>query len=241
MARDLQLFAVPYDAARRDARMGKGPGTLLAGGLVEYLGQPERTTVLEWIDTADPYPCEIGTTFDLARRLAGGVRSAVANNRLPLVLAGNCFMAVGTLAGLGGEDLGVVWLDCHGDFNTPETTQTGFLDGMALATVTGQCWAEMAAAVPGFRPLPDCRILHLGGRDFDPGERERLEAAGVVLLDAAALRRHGPGAAMRPALAALANVVRGVYLHIDLDALDPDEAPANSYQTPNGLVQVSHK
>ena len=116
MSRDLHLLAVPYDAAHRDERMGRGPGALLAGGLEEHLRQQGRLHVLEWIETADPFPCEIGTTLELARRLAGAVRSAVTNDRLPLVLAGNCFTAVGTLAGLGGEDVGVVWLDCHGDF-----------------------------------------------------------------------------------------------------------------------------
>jgi arginase len=189
----------------------------------------------EWIESDDAFPCDVGTTFELARRLAGCVQAAVTGAYLPVVLAGNCFSAVGTLAGLGGDDVGVVWLDCHGDFNTPDTTRSGFLDGMALATVTGQCWTEIAATVPGFRPVPGRRVVHLGGRDFDPDERARLEAADVVVLDAAGIRRHGPTAAVRSAISHLSRAAPNVYLHVDLDVLDPDEAPVNSYQKPGGL------
>src|SRR5262249_40881070 len=158
----------------------------------------------EVIETADPFPREVGTTFDLVRRLADRVRVAVAGGRLPLVLAGNCFSAVGTLAGLGGGGAGVVWFDCHGDFNTPATTPSGFLDGMALATVVGQCWTALTSGVPGFRSSPGRRVLHLGGRDFDPGERERMEAVGVTLLAPGALQGPGAATAILAAVAALA-------------------------------------
>ena len=72
--------------------------------------------------------------------------------RFPLVLAGNCNAAVGVVAGLG-PGAAVLWCDAHADFNTPETTTGGFLDGMGLATVTGRCWTSMAARVPGFVPV----------------------------------------------------------------------------------------
>lgn len=88
---------------------------------------------------------EIGTARDLDRQLAVSVAATVARGVFPLTLAGNCISSVGTLGGLGAGPTGVLWFDAHGDFNTPESTVGGFLDGMALATVTGRCWTGLAA------------------------------------------------------------------------------------------------
>jgi len=90
--------------------------------------------------------------FALHGLLSEAVQEAVAQDHFPLILAGNCSSTVGTVSGLDKEGLGVVWLDAHGDYNTPETTTTGFLDGMALSVLTGMCWERMAEGVPGFEP-----------------------------------------------------------------------------------------
>src|SRR5205085_8869964 len=95
MAAAIHLLTVPYDSARRSERMGRGPDALLAAGIVEQLRGTGRAVEIEQVETDDPFPREIGTTFDLARRVAAGVRAARAAGRFPLVLAGNCFTAVG--------------------------------------------------------------------------------------------------------------------------------------------------
>jgi len=177
---------------------------------------------VELIETGDCFPTEAGTAFALAARLAERIRAALAQQRWPLVFSGNCLPAsIGVLGGLGAG-AGVVWCDAHGDFHTPETTTSGFLDGTALATVTGQCWRRMATGVPGFAPVPPERVTHLGGRSFDVGERERMAACGMRML-----------AAVAPV--AWPAEMRGVYLHLDLDCLNPREVPANAYQPAGGL------
>ena len=163
-----------------------------------------------------------------------------APGAFPLLLAGNCNSAVGVAAGLasggdGAGPVGVVWLDAHGDFNTPETTTGGFLDGMALAMLTGRCWRALAATVPGFRPVPETHALLVGGRDLDPQERVALDGSGLLWVPDARIREHGPVRALGPALDALAGRVERVHRHIDLDIHDPGFAPANSYAAPGGL------
>jgi arginase len=142
------------------------------------------------------------------------------------------------VAGIGPGQLGIIWFDSHGDFNTPETTESGFMDGMGLATAAGLCWVKMAASIPDFSPIPGRNILHVGGRDFHPEEGALFERAGGTIVGAETIRRSGMSAALGPALAALRSRVSRIYLHFDLDVLDPEQAPANEFAAPDGLTPV---
>ncbi|HEX7300872.1 MAG TPA: arginase family protein [Solirubrobacteraceae bacterium] len=155
--------------------------------------------------------------------LASTVRNTTAAGQLPLVLAGSCDAALGVLAGFEHARCGVVWLDAHGDFNTPESSETGFLPGMALAAVVGHCHADRWAQIGDATPIAESDTLLLGVRELSPAaERRRLKASAI---DAIAWR--GGKAQRDPiaALDALAERVDAVYLHIDLDAFDPEVAP----------------
>ena len=228
---DVELLLVPYDSGRRDERLGAGPGALVAAGLSAALeARGHRVHGPVAIDPpAAGWRAEIGTAFALAGALAVAVRAARAEGRLPLVLAGNCGVALGVTAGLGA-DVRVLWCDAHGDFNTPETTVGGFLDGMALATLTGRCWTTLAARIPGFTPVPDERVWLLGARDLDALEADALDRSRVHRLPAAA------GAI--DTLRAAADALRGgpLYLHLDLDVLDPADGRANGYAAPGGIT-----
>jgi arginase len=232
---DLHLIAVPYDSGQRDVRMGAGPGRLLRAGLAERLAaRGHRVRVAEVAADPDAFAAEVGTAFALQRGLAEVVRRAVAAGELPIVLAGNCNTAVGTVAGIDAAALDVVWLDAHGDFNTPETTVSGFLDGMALAMLVGHCWRSMTARVAGFAPVAEEAVMLVGARDLDALERERLAASRVRWVP--------PGVAagdvvarLGTALGAGSDRMRSAYLHLDLDVLDPAEAVVNGYAAPDGL------
>lgn len=121
---------------------------------------------------------------------------------------------------MGGRDLGLVWLDGHADFHTPETTTSGFTDCMGLSTSVGQCWRRMAARVPGFEPMPEANAVLVGAREIEPGERERLLVSELVVVEPGASRAE-PHKELDAALVGLSERVRGVYLHLDLDVLDP--------------------
>ncbi len=233
---NVRLLAVPYDSGLRNVRMGRGPAHLLERGLVARLWDGGHDVAVDTIEVADAPPAEIRTAFDLNRLLATAAREAVTSGVLPLVLAGNCNTAVGTLGGLGSSGVGVVWFDAHADFNTPETTITGFLDGMALALVTGRCWASIAAGIPGFRPVSPEHVVLVGARDFDPAELAALQSSAITLVPPGAVRERGAAAALEPHLAALRTRVRRLYVHLDLDVLDPGEATVNQFAAPGGLT-----
>lgn len=226
---DITLILVPYDSARRGERLGAGPDAL-EGPLrhtLRQLGHHVRCTTIEAPETS--WRAEIRTGFDLAAGVSEAVRTARASGSFPIILAGNCGAALGVVAGLGGTPP-VLWFDAHGDFNTPETTIGGFLDGMSVATMTGRCWTELAKTIPGFEPVPENRVWLLGVRDLDPLE--------FLALSNSAVKRFGPsiiGAGTARAIAPHFNGQRP-YLHIDLDALDPRECRVNVYQAPEGLT-----
>jgi arginase family enzyme len=145
---------------------------------------------------------------------AGGqVEDALADGRVPILFASDCSICLSTLpAALAARpDAKVLWLDAHGDFNGPDTTPSGFLGGMCLAGACGVWDAGIGATIdPG-------RVVICGARDIDPGERRLLEESDVTLISAS----EAAVAQVRMALAGAP-----VYVHFDVDVLDPDEMPA---------------
>ena len=229
---DIQLLAVPYDSGNRGARMGAGPERLLDIGLERVLREQGHRVGSKVLDL--PYGAwhaEIQTSFELMRMLASAVREARESDRLPIVLAGNCNTAVGTLAGLGTDSTGVAWFDAHGDFNTPETTRSGFLDGTAVAIITGRCWTQLADTVPGFKPISDERVCLIGTRDVDSLEGSLLEESSVEVIEPKHLR-----SALTRTLKSIREHVEMMYVHLDLDVLDSAVAPANQYARSGGLT-----
>jgi arginase len=212
-------------------RMGGGPDVLIAAGLPGALGAAGHDIKhSEIVLPPAVFAAEVQTAFALDRLIAERVADSVVNGELPIVLSGNCISSVGTLGGLSLGRIGIIWFDAHGDFNTPETTIGGFLDGMALAVATGRCWTSLAATVPGFRPVAEECVVLIGARDLDPAEEALLGTSGVTHLPPAAFRKSSSRA-----LDDLASRVTDVYLHVDLDVIDPAEGRVNSYAAAGGL------
>ena len=229
---DVQLLAVPYDSGNYRARMGAGPEALLDAGLERALrekGHSVHTKVAELAPGS--WHAEIQTSFELMRMLSAAVREARESGKLPIVLAGNCNTAIGTLAGLGTDDTGIAWFDAHADFNTPETTASGFLDGTALAIITGRCWTQLAATVPDFKPIPDARVCLIGTRDIDSLEGGLLDESTVDVIEPRKLRSD-----LARVLALIKQRVQRMYVHLDLDVLDARVAAANSFAVTGGLT-----
>ena len=229
------LFQVPYHMGHERVGMGLGPIRLLEQGADRRLRERGHEVDLTSVARPGPVRHEIGAILEINRLLAGSVGEAVRQQQFPLVLAGNCNSCLGTLAGLSPSQVGIIWFDAHGDFNTPETTRSGFFDGMALAAATGNCWKALSSKISDFRPVAEERVLLVGVRDLDGAEEELLKRSRVTVLRADQIRRDGIAAVLKPALARLQSKVQEIYLHLDIDVLDPTEAPANEYSAPGGL------
>jgi arginase len=157
------------------------------------------------------------------KELADEVAAVTRKGGRPFAVVGDCCQVIPVMAGLEREGLRptLVWLDSHGDFNTWETTPSGFLGGMPLAMLTGRGDQRLMQAV-GLGPIADTRVVLSDGRDLDPGERILIEKSGirsvptVDALDAAALPA-GP-----------------LYVHFDADIIDAGEAPGFLYPVKGG-------
>jgi arginase len=160
------------------------------------------------------------------------VKLARDKGRFPVVLAGNCNSCLGTIAGIGEKQLGVVWLDAHGDFNTPETTLSGFFDGMGVAMAAGRCWQALLGTIPGFRAIAEVNIVHIGARDLDPGEKELMRQSELELIAPV----ENLAEVVEAALDRLSKKVERIYLHVDMDVLDVGEALPNQLAVPGGLL-----
>jgi arginase len=232
---NVQIIQVPYDSGHKGVRTGRGPSRFIEHGINQILRDCGHGVNVCQIESTVSLPTEIGTGFELNRLLAESVRLAISNNRFPLVLAGNCNSCIGTIAGIDSSRLGIIWFDAHGDFNTPETTVTGFLDGMGLAMATGRCWQALLKTVPGFVPIPENHVVHVGSRDLDVEERKMLEQAGIPLVVPASKRETNILETLRTALTELKNHVDRVYLHIDMDVLHTEQGQPNHLAVPGGL------
>ena len=217
----VDVLQVPWDSGHHDRRMGAGPRRILDAGLLDVLvaaGSEARSIPIE-LDT--DFPTEIDSAFRIARAVEARVADAVAGGRFPIVLAGNCIAALGAVAAL--REPVVFWFDAHGDLNTPETTRSGFLDGMALSILMGRCWRPLASAC-GVRPVTEERVHLIGARDLDPAEEEFLASSSVQVWDGDS-----------PPEVRGADGRETCYVHVDLDVLDPEVGRANRYSAPGGL------
>lgn len=219
------ILQIPYDSGQLDFRMGNGPARIAQ----ELVGL--RGITSEMISVEDR-PFELGTTLSIVRATSKKVRSATASNRFPILLAGGCINTIASMAALG-TDVALFWFDAHGDFNTPETTSSGFVDGMALATITGRCWRTLTASIPGYRAIPERNVVLIGARDVDRDERMSLERSEITWLPTESIREGDVDNALGPVLAELP---RAAYLHVDLDVLDCDAARLNEYSSTGGLT-----
>ncbi len=180
----------------------------------------------DWVINKPPMPD--GDTQSrmsvLHEALARKIEKSIREGKRPVSIAGDCCTTIGVTAGLqrAGVSPFLIWFDAHGDFNTWETTPSGFLGGMPLAMLAGLGEQTMPMTV-GLRPLSQDRIILTDGRDLDPGETDLVASSGLNhLADPKSLYDYTfPDLPM--------------YIHFDVDIINPLDAPAMSYAAVGGL------
>jgi arginase len=244
----IDVIGVPIDLGADRRGVDMGPSAIRYAHLqnkLEGLGyevQDEgnvEVPIAEMCSITNPRLKYIDCIVPMARRVAGAVATSVQAGRFPLVLGGDHSLSIGSVRGAARHrKLGVIWIDAHADFNSAETTPSGNIHGMSLAVLAGigdetliQLWDEQ---VPVIDPK---RMVVIGARDLDAGEKINLLEAGVAVMGMEQIDRYGMVTLVERAIERVSRDVDGIYLSLDLDALDPRHAPGVGTPVPAGLTQ----
>ncbi len=236
------LVKMPYSGARNVPELSGGPDYIEAGvgELLAATGATlrETATVALTPDQADDY----GEWHRMGMASGNYARIVADNERegwLTVGLLSNCTSLLGTLSGLqksgaGSEPrkIAMVFIDAHGDFNTPETTLSGMLGGMPVAVSAGLCLRNLRLETGLDPALPTERIVLGAARDLDPLERELIESTDVVQVSTADFRDVSDRLIAQ--MDRLSSISDLIYIHIDMDVLDPAEVPGHPLTVPGG-------
>jgi arginase len=244
-AQPVAVIGAPLDlgAGRRGVDMG--PSAIRYAGLDERLreiGRASRdlgnveTPVAEAADEGDQQARYLKAVLQTCERVAGLITGAVQDGLMPLVLGGDHSVALGTIGGLASVygPGGAIWIDAHGDLNTPETTPSGNVHGMVLAGVLGLGRPTFDSPLWPLPSVDPSRVALLGVRSLDPAERELIHELGVKAYTMSDVDRLGVERVMRESLAHVAGP-GFVHVSLDLDAVDPEVAPGVGTPVRGGL------
>lgn len=239
----IALISVPSIGAELDrgqlSGLERAADAYIAAGLVSNLGSLGIDVVRSFRPVLPDTQRSIDPIVNLGRAnalVAQAVVDSIAAGAGPVLAGGTCSHLIGMMAGLqrsldGDARLGLIWLDAHGDFNTPRTTRSGMLGGMPVAVSAGLClapWRELAGMTA---PLPTNRILLVDVRNLDPAEETLIAAtdASVAKFEP----RFGCDAIVS-AIHGLSDRVDHLYLHVDADILDATLQPNHPTVEPGG-------
>jgi arginase len=224
---DMGPSAIRY--AGLDARLSE-----LGLGIVDW-GNVE-TAVAEATSSGDPSARFLPEIKEACERVARRVAGAAREGRVPVVLGGDHSVALGTLGGLASArgPGGVLWLDAHGDLNTPETSPSGNVHGMPLAAALGRAGPDFGSDVWPMPALDPERVVLVGVRSLDEGERSLVHETGIGVYTMTELDRRGVEAVVREALERVEGAAF-VHVSLDMDVVDPDVAPGVGTPVRGGL------
>jgi arginase len=175
-------------------------------------------------------------------QLATEVKTILGGGELPVVLGGDHSIAIGSVSGVSsfyrerGEPVGLIWFDAHADMNTPETSPSGNIHGMPLAVLLGYGAPELTQ-IDGFAPKLDPRFcVHIGARDVDPGERELVRQLGLRFITMREIDERGMRDCIEEAISIASKAPAGFHVTLDVDALDPGDAPGSGTVVRGGLT-----
>ena len=237
MKKNISIIGVPMDLGQMRRGVDMGPSAIRYAGIVERLenlgydikdlgdieiGQAERVH-----NNPDTNLRNLKAVAEASETLADKVNGVIGSGDFPLIFGGDHSIAIGTLAGVSPhyENLGVIWYDAHGDLNTGDTSPSGNIHGMPLAVSLGighEALTSIGQSSPKIKPE---NIVIIGARSLDEGERELIKEKGIKVYTMHEIDRLGMTKVMEESIDYLKGRTDGVHLSLDLDGLDPSDAP----------------
>ncbi|MBA2176566.1 arginase [Halobacillus locisalis] len=247
MNNHLSIIGVPMDLGQMRRGVDMGPSAIRYAGMIERLEQL-KYEIEDLGDIEIPRPKvsnpekldnlrNLNEIAEGSSRLAAEVDQVVEKGQFPLVLGGDHSIAMGTLAGLSKhyDNLGVIWYDAHGDLNTADSSPSGNIHGMPLAVSLG-IGHEKLTSIHGYEPkIKPENIVIIGARSLDEGERVLIKEKGIKVYTMHEVDRMGMTKVMEESMDYLKDRTDGVHLSLDLDGLDPNEAPGVGTPVLGGL------
>jgi arginase len=249
--RNIEIIGIPVDlgAGRRGVDMG--PSAIRIADLEARLeGLGHKVTDYGDIDVMIPETQKVGAgklrykapILSACDELRKQVERSLGEGRMPLVLGGDHSIAIGSVSGSSnhfartGETVGLIWLDAHGDSNTPESTPSGNIHGMSLAVLLGLGDPDLVN-LGGRAPkvLPTNTVL-IGCRDLDAGERQILKKSGVAVYTMRDIDERGMRDVIDEAIGIASDGAAGIHLSFDLDVVDPEDAPGTGTPVWGGIT-----
>lgn len=239
----IRIIGVPLDLGQNQRGVDMGPSAIRYAGLspaLKALGFKLRDAGNLYVPVRDALDDQEGGDFlpsihQVCQAVYEAAVQAVTTGDIPIFLGGDHSLAIGTIGGVSCcEPVGVIWIDAHGDANQPHNSPTGNVHGMPLAVLMGEGYPELVnVGRPGAK-LEGKDVVMIGIRDLDDGERRWLKQSGIRVYTMRELDERGMSAVIREALAALEHRQR-IHVSLDLDSLDPTQAPGVGTPSSGGL------
>lgn len=204
-------IGVPYWLGKKDD-YGGAVDVIRDSGIAEEIGA-------QWVDVQPDFASHADPVIAVNRALADAIRAHP--DRVPIIFTGDCTSCLGVMKGLEAQHPAIVWFDSHGDFNTPETSPSGFLGGMPLAALVGIGSQNLMAGLE-LTPIPESDVIISDARNLDPEEADLVAGSQVKHL---------------PSIHDLLTIDlpdKPIYVHFDGDVVDSAEMPALAYPEPHG-------
>lgn len=244
MTTTICIIGIPMDLGQSRRGVDMGPSALRYAGLDNHLrrlGYQVDDYGNLAVPVRDTLPHEGGLAFLPAVVEAGETvyrvgQEAISTGRLPLFIGGDHSIAVGTIGGVTAQEpAGVLWIDAHGDFNTPQSSPSGNLHGMPLAALLGLGAPELVQLGRPGPKLNPSQVILIGVRDLDSEERVLLRESKVGVYTMREIDERGIAAVANEALTRLSHLPR-IHVSLDMDCLDPNTAPGVGTPVPGGLT-----
>lgn len=235
MKKNLSIIGVPMDLGQARRGVDMGPSAMRYAGIIERLeslgyqiedcgdieiGRAEKR------DTTSKLK-NLKAVVEASERLANKISEEMDKDRFPVILGGDHSIAIGTLAGVSKkqDNLGVIWYDAHGDLNTDETSPSGNIHGMPLAVGLGIGDPELTKIGGDHPKIKPENVVIIGARSLDEGERVLIKEKGIKVYTMHEIDKLGMTTVISEAIKYLREKTQGVHLSLDLDGLDPSDAP----------------